>query len=473
MKKYLFLFFCLVAILPHAISQTTIIMEKKGEVFYVPGEINGVALKFIFDTGASNVYISLTEALFMLKNGYLSDHDFGNTSYSQIANGEIVENTEVNLREVKVGPIVLNNVKAMVSNAISAPLLLGQSAIQKLGPIQLDGNKLIVSTNRNMLPSNESALNYYQKAYQFSEAGRFEEAIKMANDALRATDDHKLRSSIYITLAHSYSNMGEIDQAIFSLNNALGEDITNEIALYNLGYCLYEKGNLTDALKNFNRLVNQIPTPSNKTMLANAYFYVGECNVKLKNTSEAEKAFKKSLGIESNTFANISLGNLYFEEKRFSQAISYYRNVLSIEPHKLSSMEIWYKLGLCFVQTEQIKEALEAFHNCMGIANDNSELISMLWNEKEAFMYKHLPLDAELWIARLTDDPTLAINYYNSLYELLGDSNNFTPQDYLAWSDAVLYAYNPNTKNGKLNEILGIGLKKFPDNPDILFGEFI
>lgn len=270
MKRIIFFIFCILSSF-NTWSQVTITMEKKGDVYYIPGEINGVPLKFIFDTGASNVYLSLTEALFMLKNGYLKDSDFGNTTYSQIANGDIVENTEVMLKEIKVGPIVLNNVKAMVSNTISAPLLLGQSAIQKLGPIQLDGNKLMISTHKNMLPSKETALNLYQKAYQMSEAGNYDDAIKLANQALATTNDKKLRSTIYITLAHSYSNLGEFDKAISALNSSLGEDITNDTALYNLGVCLFENGKIGEALKNFNRLVERTSDKEKKTMIANTF----------------------------------------------------------------------------------------------------------------------------------------------------------------------------------------------------------
>ena len=51
----------------------------------------------------------------------------------------------------------------------------------------------------------------------------------------------------------------------------------------------------------------------------------------------------------------------------------------------------------------------------------------------------------------------------------MGNANNFVPQDYITWFDAVEYAYNPVTKNNKLQEICNLGLTKFPDNPDILY----
>ena len=51
-------------------AQTIVEMSKEGGVYTVPCKVNGLPLKFIFDTGASDVSISLTEAIFMLKNGY-------------------------------------------------------------------------------------------------------------------------------------------------------------------------------------------------------------------------------------------------------------------------------------------------------------------------------------------------------------------------------------------------------------------
>ena len=73
-------------------AQVTIQMDKRDNVYYIPGKVNGLDLEFIFDTGASNVCLSMTEAVFMLKNGNLDTQDVKGTSYSSIADGSIVEN---------------------------------------------------------------------------------------------------------------------------------------------------------------------------------------------------------------------------------------------------------------------------------------------------------------------------------------------------------------------------------------------
>lgn len=128
-----------------SIAQTRVIMTNEGNgVYTIPCKVNGISLKFIFDTGASDVVISLSEARFMLKNGYLNSSDIVGTSYSQIANGQITENTKIILREIEIQGLKLYDVTASVIHELSAPLLLGQSAIQKLGKIQLNGNELTI-----------------------------------------------------------------------------------------------------------------------------------------------------------------------------------------------------------------------------------------------------------------------------------------------------------------------------------------
>ena len=122
------------------------VKRNPGGTFEIPCDINGLQLQMIFDTGASDVTISSVEANFMLKNGYLSDKDIKGKKYYQIANGQISEGTTITLREVKIGDAVLHNVDASVVKSQKAPLLLGQSAMERFGTITIDNqnNKLII-----------------------------------------------------------------------------------------------------------------------------------------------------------------------------------------------------------------------------------------------------------------------------------------------------------------------------------------
>lgn len=125
-------------------------MNKEGGVYTVPCKINGLPLKFIFDTGASDVSISLTEAMFMLKNGYLQKEDIGEEIYFSIANGDVSKGTKINIREVEFGGLKLYNIDASIVHENSAPLLLGQSVIEKLGKIQIEGTELTIINGKNV-----------------------------------------------------------------------------------------------------------------------------------------------------------------------------------------------------------------------------------------------------------------------------------------------------------------------------------
>ncbi len=122
------------------------VKRNLGGTFEIPCDINGLALQMIFDTGASDVTISSVEANFMFKNGYLSEKDIKGKKYYQIANGQISEGTTITLREVRIGDAVLHNVDASVVKSQKAPLLLGQSAMERFGTITIDNqnNKLII-----------------------------------------------------------------------------------------------------------------------------------------------------------------------------------------------------------------------------------------------------------------------------------------------------------------------------------------
>lgn len=157
--KYIVL--CLLMFLPASLQgQVVIEMEKDAGVYKVPCKVNGLKLKFIFDTGASAVSISSTVANMMLENDYLSEKDIIGNGYSQIANGEIVDHTKINLETIEIGGLVLNDVEAIVIHQQSAPLLLGQSAIQKLGKVSISGNKLSIQTYGNDNPYIHKNLTY-------------------------------------------------------------------------------------------------------------------------------------------------------------------------------------------------------------------------------------------------------------------------------------------------------------------------
>lgn len=120
-------------------------MRRSNGVYYVPCAINGINMEFIFDTGASDVVMSLTEALFLYKQGKLTDDDILDDVTFQVADGSISEGVIVNLKTVTIGDKTLRNVKATIVSNMEAPLLLGQSALSRFGILSIDYNRNMIT----------------------------------------------------------------------------------------------------------------------------------------------------------------------------------------------------------------------------------------------------------------------------------------------------------------------------------------
>lgn len=111
--------------------------------------INNLPLNFIFDTGASDVTISQVEANFMFKNGYLSSKDIIGKQHYQTADGNISVGTTIILKEIQFAGLILNDVRASVVKSQNAPLLLGQTVLQRLGKIEIDNTQRILKITTN------------------------------------------------------------------------------------------------------------------------------------------------------------------------------------------------------------------------------------------------------------------------------------------------------------------------------------
>lgn len=96
-----------------------------GGHFVTGGSINGRAVRFLVDTGATNV--AMSEAL---ARSIGLDFTKGERGLTNTANGQVVAH-RVSLREVRVGDVVLYNVDATVVPAPMEMVLLGNSFLTR------------------------------------------------------------------------------------------------------------------------------------------------------------------------------------------------------------------------------------------------------------------------------------------------------------------------------------------------------
>jgi len=112
--------------------------EEQGGVKVVQATVNGTLCRFIFDSGASSVCLSLTEVRHMVKNRYLTDVDFIGEEKFIDASGDVNTGMRVNLRDLQLGQIVLHDVEAIIINNENTANLLGQTALEKFGRVTID-----------------------------------------------------------------------------------------------------------------------------------------------------------------------------------------------------------------------------------------------------------------------------------------------------------------------------------------------
>lgn len=107
--------------------------------FWVEGEVNGEAVQFLIDTGASHVILTQEDAE---RAGFrLSEQDF-TVSYAT-ANGRAAA-APVRLAELAVGDIAVTNVVAAVNGAPLPQSLLGMSFLERLAGFEVAGDRLIL-----------------------------------------------------------------------------------------------------------------------------------------------------------------------------------------------------------------------------------------------------------------------------------------------------------------------------------------
>ena len=134
-------------------------LSYRGGVYHTPVTLNNsVRLEFVVDSGAASVYMPGDVFRTLIRTGTISKSDILGIGKSETASGEIIEDLRVNIRELRIGSQLIYNVKASVGGE-NASLLLGQSALEKLEPWNLNTRKKIL-TIKSRISANSSYEDY-------------------------------------------------------------------------------------------------------------------------------------------------------------------------------------------------------------------------------------------------------------------------------------------------------------------------
>lgn len=371
MKYFLLSVFLLLGMTNVVVAQDRISMRKEANGLYtIPCEVNGLKLRFIFDTGASAVSISLTEASFMLKNGYLDNADIIGTTNVQTADGNIAENYIVNLKELKIGSVRLNNIKATVSKGLDAPLLLGQTVLDKLGAWSINDSELILN---DFVSDNDSEDKSFEQLEWMIQNGEKKRAITLLRSLVQRNDDY----ASYLFL----SNVAEPEEASKSLLN--DSDIRKAMEVLEE----VEPNDTTNIYWNYEKLIWFSLYRLHDKEKAFAYFRKVESKevlpLKLRDKLAHELILANAYGLNRNIEDSIAIE---FFSKAYYEAYTTYASYLKdVKKNSIKAFQAFKKcsdkgyipamteLGLCYIDaigtTRNITKGIELLNKAAHKGN--------------------------------------------------------------------------------------------------------
>jgi uncharacterized protein/regulator of sirC expression with transglutaminase-like and TPR domain/predicted aspartyl protease len=120
---------------------TVVPMLPEGGTFVVPVRINDqITLKFVIDSGASDVSIPADVVMTLLRTGTITDADFLGTQKYRMADGSTVPSQQFVIRSLKVGDRTLNDVTGSIA-PVEGSLLLGQSFLRRFTSWSIDNQR--------------------------------------------------------------------------------------------------------------------------------------------------------------------------------------------------------------------------------------------------------------------------------------------------------------------------------------------
>jgi len=205
MRTITFLTFALCLNL-HASSQSLLKMEYLNGKHLIPCKLNGLTIKAGFDTGEQNASISITDVLFMLKNGYLTTNEIIGTEHDPLLRGYISTGAQVLLKQLEIADTKFTNINAFIVSDLNAPLIIGQDILKKIGRIELDFTNQLFTLKNN--PKEPVVINAPSLASRESNNNKLPSAQKLlvkANTKLYSLPNSKqyiteIRSDTFVKL---------------------------------------------------------------------------------------------------------------------------------------------------------------------------------------------------------------------------------------------------------------------------------
>ncbi|MFZ3060251.1 MAG: tetratricopeptide repeat protein [Candidatus Methanoperedens sp.] len=198
----------------------------------------------------------------------------------------------------------------------------------------------------------------------YDRIGKYEEAIKELNEALRLNPDY---IEVHNNLGVTYDRMGKPEEAVNELKEALKLNPDYTEAHCNLGNIYACSGRYEEAARELHEALRINPE------LAIAHNNLGNIYALQKRNEEAIKEFREALRINPGYApAHNNLGNAYAEAGRFDDALREFQEALRLDPE---FPEAYYGLGIVYYAQNSFERAAQAMMRAVCLSPELLECV--------------------------------------------------------------------------------------------------
>lgn len=246
----------------------------------------------------------------------------------------------------------------------------------------------------------------------------FNESISVLNEYIKTHPQSSQISefqdiAIHLLLnSNDYSNVLETLEQYEKLSPELKKIQSN--ITYNVGIQYYNEGKYKDAIRYFEKSSNNKDIESNSQK--EAIYWLADSYCQLKNYNEAEDAYirfidtKGANNLEVYALAHYNLGYIYLNNNDYANASVKFKEFINND--KLSDKErqgdAWTRIGDCYFIQRQYNNAITSYNNSLKISNKNADYIYF----QQAMGYGALGKSKE----KINSLNTLIVRHQKSVY---------------------------------------------------------
>ena len=246
----------------------------------------------------------------------------------------------------------------------------------------------------------------------------FNESISILNEYIKTHPQSSQISefqdiAIHLLLnSNDYSNVLETLEQYEKLSPELKKIQSN--ITYNVGIQYYNEGKYKDAIRYFEKSSNNKDIESNSQK--EAIYWLADSYYQLKDYDEAEDAYirfintKGANNLEVYALAHYNLGYIYLNNNDYANASVKFKEFINND--KLSDKErqgdAWTRIGDCYFIQRQYNNAITSYNNSLKISNKNADYIYF----QQAMGYGALGKSKE----KINSLNTLIVRHQKSVY---------------------------------------------------------